>query len=304
MKIYTVGSQKVISTWNEVGLIESGLPQITYPYSFTTKMFSVEQAYICRADQVPQFVHGTSHSLYPASKAVSQSSATISSTGFATFTRKFLNLPNSTLTIPSTSAYTFPSISFGINYQKRNIKEITTTQTGQNGDQEQIVVPSPTAVYFRRFPVTKTIPVFEELEFIYLGSSFTTESILASQVGVGNVISGRTVTGIDSNEIRIIFSFDSGADQYYDPDGTVQITVPLVDPSKIQVDEAFKIFDRYGENFNQNAEVGFIDDMTTPSRVDYLDLVDDNPRQLLFTSQIDHIEGLVYVKKNIYGDLI
>jgi hypothetical protein len=304
MKTYTIGSNKVYTTWDEVGYLAIDLPKISYPFDFTSEVFSIEQTYLAKSNALPVFRHGTSHPQYPASISVSQSSASLNSTGLLTFTIKYLQIPKKKITLPSTSSYTFPSISLGINYEKRSIKIIDQSITNEQGEKVTVPVPAPSPVYFRRYPVTKTIPVFEEWEFVDLQTYSLYINVDISQVSPGDILSHGTVTNIEFTDGKYGVTFLDGLVISFFAGTQVSVRSTATDPSKIQIDEAFKIYDKYRENINQNAQVSFIDAMTEPSTNKYLELVEKNPSQLLFTSQIEHYEGMIYLKKNIYGDLV
>lgn len=307
MKTSTIGSQKVFKDIATLGMIESGIPKITYPLNFTTSYFQIEQDYVVDANQVPTFIHGTSHSKYPTSKSLSQTGASLISPSLAKFTRKFAVFPNSAIEQPSTSSVTYPSIAIGVNYSARGIETVEESyQTpspnvfDEDGNPVMVTqtrdVPAVTN-YFRKYSLSKVIPVISRTSFIYLGNTYTTQSIYASGITSGMIIGGRVVASSVFDGERYLVTYEDGTSVSASNSSTVNIQIPIYNISAIDVDEPFKITDNY--DGYQGAEVEFIDDHTTPSRSSFLS--SNEQEKLLFSSQIEHIEGYLYLKRNIYG---
>jgi hypothetical protein len=310
MNTFKIGNNTLIKDTNEIGLIESGLARITYPLSFTTAYFNIEQDYYCESNNVPSFVQGTAHSLYPNSKAVSQSSTKLASTGLATFTRKFVQFPSGYIEQPSTATVTYPSIAIGANYQARGIQtvkqsyQIPTNLVDEDGNivmsTQYRDVPAVTD-WYRKNSVTKVIPVIQEISFIYMGSTLESVEFSARSVSVGTRINGKIVSSIEFNSEteRYTYTFEDGSQTSVASDESVTVQVPTYNPSSILVNEPFKIIDGYSGHVG--AEVEFIDDYTTPNRSSFLSST--NQDRLLFASQVNHVEGHLYMKKNIFGKI-
>jgi hypothetical protein len=324
VKKYNIGIHKIVKDTNSVGLIESGIPRITYPWSFTNDYFNIEQDFYCDANSVPTFVHSLPHSKYPLSKSVSQSSAQIVSTGLATFTRKYVQFPNTPIQRASTATVTFPSIAQGINYYGRGIETVTetyqkpltatitledgttrtTTQMNKDGSIATVTaereVPAVTS-WYRKHSVTKVVPVVSSTSFIYMGSTMETKQVLIRSVSAGARIGNRIVASNDYNaqEQRYYITFEDRTMTSGGRNSNIQVSIPVYNVGSIEVDEPFKIIDDYSEY--KGAEVEFIDDFTIPKRTEFL--ARTNQDKLLFTSQITHIEGFLYTKENIYGKI-
>lgn len=308
MKQSTIGSQKIFKDIKSIGLIETGLPKITYPMSFTTSYFQIEQEYVCDANQVPTFVHGTSHSKYPSSKSLSQSSASILSPGIAKFTKKFAQFPSVAIQQPSTSSVTYPIIANGLNYSGRGIEtieqeyQIPSDVIDEDGNPVMITqtrnVPAITS-YFRKYSVSKIIPVLVRTSFVYLGSSTKSSLIQPSGIEAGNIINGKVVVSNEFDGERWITTYEDGTNSSFSNNGYINIDIQIVNLSGIDVDEPFKIIDGYFGY--QGAEVSFVDNFTSPTKTEFLSQI--NNEKLLFSSQIEHIGGYLYLKKNIYGKI-
>ena len=322
MKTSKIGAYKIVKDTDRVGLIETGIPRITYPWSFTTSYFNIEQDFICDADSVPTFIHSLPHSKYPTSKSVSQSGATIVSTGIARFTRKYVQFPSNPLTQPSTASVTFPPIAVGVNYQGRGIdtvtetyqQPLTATTTFEDGTTRTSNVLNPdgsiatvtaerqvpaVTQFFRKHGVTKVVPVISVTSFIYMGSYMQTTYIRSSAVGAGTVMNGKVVAKSEYTENGYLITFEDGTQTMLSHKSSVQIQSPVQNIGSIDVDEPFSIIDNYFGY--EGAQVEFIDDNTIPSRSEFLSST--NQDKLLFASQINHIEGLLYTKKNIFGKI-
>jgi len=322
MNISTIGAQRIIKDTNSVGLIESGLPKITYPWSYTTEYFFIEQQFVCDADKVPTFIHSIPHSKYPKSKSVSQTGAEIITTGLARFSRRYVQFPSNPIQQASTATVTFPPIAFGINYQGRGIttvEEEYQTPAGYAYDSEGKLIGNITnpdgsiamvtktrevpaiTNWYRKNSVSKVIPVISETSFVYMGSSLEKTYISAKGITVGTRMGNEIVSSVsyDSENQRYNVSYESGKSSSFGSSALIQVLVPVYKISSISVDEPFKIVDQYSTY--KGAEVEFIDDLTLPSRTSFLESTNNN--KLLFASQINHIEGYLYTKNNIYGKI-
>jgi hypothetical protein len=304
MNTYHIGKNKLIKDTNKVGLIEAGLARITYPMSFTTEYFNIEQDFYCESDNIPTFVQGLPHSLYPNSFSVSQSSATLVTTGLARFTRKYVQFPSTVIEQPSTASITYPSIANGVNYDARGIKTVkgVIQVRGVNGDYFDRVVDVPAVTdWYRKNSVTRVIPVIQQISFIYMGNTLEERNYTPQGISAGTRISGKIVSSVeyDAEDKRWIIKYEDGQVFYMGENTTVKVEVPTYNPSSINVDEPFRIIDNY--EGHSGAEVEFVDDFTTPSKANFLAGKDED--KLLFASQITHIEGYLYMKKNIYGKI-
>lgn len=308
MKQSTIGSQKIFKDIKSIGLIETGLPKITYPMSFSNLFFLIEQEYVCDANQVPTFTHGVAHSKYPASKSITQSSASILSPGLAKFTRKFAQFPSTEIQEPSTSSVTYPIIANGLNYSGRGIQtieeqyQVPSNLIDEDGNPVMITQTrnvSAITSYFRRFSVSKVIPVLVRTSFVYLGSTYKNNLVSPSGVSAGTIINGKIVSSniFDGERWNVIF--EDGSITSFSNTGYVQTQIPIYNLQAIELDEPFKIIDGYSGY--EGAEVSFVDNFTSPTKTEFLSQI--NTEKLLFSSQIEHIGGYLYMKKNIYGKI-
>lgn len=310
MKIFNIGKQQIYQDDSSVGLIETGVPEIEYPLNFTTKYFNITQEFYCASDSIPTFVQGIAHSKYPNSKSISQTSAKIVTTGIVSFKRKYVEFPSTTIEQPSTASISYPSIAVGVNYEGRGIDtvqeayQVPSNVIDQDGNVQMITnfrdVPAVTN-WYRKNSVTKVIPVITRISFIYMGDAVENKYISSSSVSVGTRINGKIVSQVsyDSQNQNYIYTFEDGSVAYGGRTTSIQVEVPVYNPSSILIDEPFKIIDNY--TGHSGAEVEFIDDFTVPNRQTFLSQKSED--KLLFTSQVDHIEGYLYMKKNIYGKI-
>jgi hypothetical protein len=155
--------------------------------------------------------------------------------------------------------------------------------------------------WYRRHSVTKVIPVIERISFVYMGSTLEGKYVSANSITAGTRINGKIVasTDYDPQQDRYLWTYEDGTTSGANSGTSILTEIPVYNPSAIQVDEPFKIVDNY--TGHSGAEVEFIDDYTTPNRSTFLNQKEQD--KLLFTSQVEHIEGHLYMKKNIYGKI-
>jgi hypothetical protein len=314
MNEYNINGNLVSSNLkrNEVTTISA--PLITYPYSFTNQIRKITQQFITGSDNVPAFDPHLKHPTFNTALLIAQKNEDIEITGFTKFTREYLEFTStSVVAVPSTISFSYPSIYVGTNYNLRS-------QNSEDQDTDQF-----SYAFIRQKTLTKNVPVEERWELIDVGSPFLSGDyedqvlLIGSEIQYGGYtweIRGMSTGGITLTRVEdfkvISLNIIRGDPAFnFEPDFS-----RLTDISKFNVKDTYNTSyinsvyrNRVGSNEIEDLDLGntqvvdFVDNATSPTTEEYLELVKNKSKVPLADSTITHIGGYAYIRKTKYGIL-
>ena len=314
MNQYNINGTIVSSNLKREVITEITEPQISYPYNFTNQIRKITQTFITGTEYLPPFDPHLKHPIFNTALLISQTNGSIEPTGFTTFTREYLEFTSSSvLAVPSTLTFNYPSIYVGTAYNLRS-------QNSEDQDTDQF-----SYAFIRQKTLTKNVPVEERWELIDIGSPFLSGDyedqvlLIGSEIQYGGYtweIRGMSTGGITLTRVEdfkvISLNIIRGDPAFnFEPDFS-----RLTDISKFNVKDTYNTSyinsvyrNRVGSNEIEDLDLGntqvvdFVDNATSPTTEEYLELVKNKTKVPLADSTITHIGGYAYIRKTKYGIL-
>ena len=312
MNEYNINGNLVSSNLKRNQITTISAPLITYPYSFTNQIRKITQQFITGSDNVPAFDPHLKHPTFNTALLIAQKNEDIEITGFTKFTREYLEFTStSVVAVPSTISFSFPSIYVGTNYNFRS-------QNSEDQDTDQF-----SYAFIRQKPLTKNVMVEEQWELIDVGSPFLSGDyedqvlLIGSEIPYGGYTwtiqgmstGGITLTRIENFEVISLNIIRGDPAFNFEPDFS-----RLINLNKFSVTDTYNTSyiqsvhrNRAGGNENDNLDLGntqvvdFVDNATSPTTEEYLELVENKTKVPLADSTITHIGGYAYIRKTKYG---
>ena len=130
MNKYNINGNTVTTNLNRNKVYEVTEPRFSYPYSNTSQIRKITQTFVTGSDNVPPFNPNLVHPDYPNAYILNQTDNGVSPTGFAEFTREYIEqLTTEIYAEPTTIMFQLPTLYTGDASWIRNFGQRATTAT-------------------------------------------------------------------------------------------------------------------------------------------------------------------------------